>query len=135
MWLQIPKGNYITVAGIQQNLIWIKTMDNPIYYPTKPITKLSHNDRWVTSFRAAFIMNQTTECEQCTISLISKYLYYIRVYKITLIWTPKYTVWLPYNRNMYFYIVPIIKLLKMVTLWNSDSYLHYQDLKQYYVEI
>ena len=27
------------------------------------------------------------------------------------------TVRPPYNRNMYFYIVPIIKLLKMVTLW------------------
>ena len=26
------------------------------------------------------------------------------------------TVWPPYNRNMYFYIVPIIKLLKMVTM-------------------
>ena len=27
-----------------------------------------------------------------------------------------YTVQPPYNRNMYFYIAPIIKLLKMVTL-------------------
>ena len=45
-WLQIPKCNYkyITVAGIQQNLIWTKTMHSPIYYPTKLITKLSHND-------------------------------------------------------------------------------------------
>ena len=44
MWLQIPKRNYITLAGIRQNLIWIKTTDNPIHYPTKPVTKLSHND-------------------------------------------------------------------------------------------
>ena len=46
MWLQIPKLNYIiiTVAGIRQNSIWIKTTDNPTYYPTKPVTKLSHNN-------------------------------------------------------------------------------------------
>ena len=28
----------------------------------------------------------------------------------------------PYDRNMYFYIVPIIKLLKMVTLCPTPSY-------------
>ena len=45
-WLQIPKRiyKYITVAGIRQNLILTKTTHNPIYYPTKPVTKLSHND-------------------------------------------------------------------------------------------
>ena len=44
IWLQIPKRNYITVAGTRQNLIWIKTTHNPIHYPTKPVTKFSHND-------------------------------------------------------------------------------------------
>ena len=42
--LQIPKHNYVTVAGIRQNLIWTKATHSPIYYPTKPVTKFSHND-------------------------------------------------------------------------------------------
>ena len=35
MWLQIPKRNYITVAGIRQNLIWIKNHGQPYLLPNQ----------------------------------------------------------------------------------------------------